>query len=251
MAKYEMEFVVPVINTDFIYKQRLVDFKRIGLLNITKKIKVVLLIKTGTAPDDIKEGWHENVDVVVNEYSNDFHAFKLCRYYLALKHFDSKWYVSVDDDSVTDVGGLLGVLSQYNFKEDIYISTPYTYREKPESIELKTLKKLRAIRYLKGNWDHDWESHFISRAALMKIVELPVNRTYIYRRSNVIDGFSDQFTAYAAKIAGVPIIPSNFSTPFDAIDRFSLFGGDLYHVHYVADDYDNIEAFNQWERDSR
>ena len=245
---YEIEFVIPVNNTEPTYKKRLADFKKIGLLNMPKdkKIKVVLLAKKQTISPRVKKGWPKNCDLVIKEHDNDLHIFKLCEYYLDLKKFNSKWYVTVDDDSVTNIGGLINSLSNYSLINPVYLSTPYTYDKVMKTLEIKIVEKLKLLHFLKNDWSHDWESHYINRAAMIQILKNPNNRKYIRKRKKTLSGFTDQFMNYASKIAGINPIVSNFSSPHAEIDNFSLFNGHLDHIHYVAHDYKNTDVFINW-----
>jgi hypothetical protein len=245
---YEAEFVIPINNTIEKYRQRLLDFKRIGLMNIppNKKIKVVLLAQKGTVSPKVTRGWPANCDVMTQECGNDFHVFKLCNYYLKLQDLDSKWYCTVDDDSVTNVGGLLNSLSDYSHQKKVYLSTPYYYNDSGKTLEIRILEGLGLLGRLKGKWDHDWESHFISRAAMKEILARPANKKYIRMRKQILDGYTDQFMSYAAKIAGITPIEAYFSSSQSEVDNFSLFGGKLDHIHYVAHDYKNIDVFKNW-----
>jgi hypothetical protein len=244
---YEIEFAIPVVTSQKLYRRRLADFKKIGLLNIPKdkQIKVVLLATKGTPPR-IAKGWPENCDVVIQEYNNVFHVHKLCLYHLQMRTFDSKWYVMVDDDSVTNVQGLIESLSAYDHDSEVYLSTPYEYESPMLTMELKLLHRLGLLDMLDGYWNHDWESHYVSRMGMINIMKNPLNRNYIRKRSKVMDGYSDQFLNYAAKIAGITPIEAHFSSSQSEIDRFSLFGGNLDHIHYVSHDYKNTEVFKLW-----
>jgi Fringe-like len=259
LIKYDLEFVISIANGIPLYRDRLLDFKEYGLLNIPKdkKIKVVLLAKESNR--NVKKGWPDNCHVSVNRFENELHVHKLCNYYMSKKIFNSKWYVGVDDDSTTDVGGLIETLSKYNFNNEIYLSTPYKYNvnekgwpcdrgvcKQTATLELKILKQLGIIKNINKQWDHDWESHYISRSALMKITKNPINRKYITHRATILDGYSDHFLPYASKIAGiVPIDANYFSIPFDDVGNFSLFGGPFNHIHYLSHDYGNIKNFKK------
>ena len=246
--KYEVEFVIPVVIGHPRYGQRFRDFRRVGLLNIPdgKKVKVVLLAKKDTVGANMLSGWPKGCDVYVNEYESKSHIFKLCQYHLDINQFNSKWYAAVDDDSVTDVGGLLTVLSDYDHKKPLYFSTPYHHGDEKPMLELNLLKKLGLLRKLKGNFDTDWESHYVSRAGLMKMLRNASVRKYIDERKKIDDGFSDLFLPYSAKLSGVPVKDASFfSTPHAERKKFTLMGGNMCHIHYISHDYNNIRFIKQ------
>lgn len=245
---YEIEFLIPIVTNDPFYYRRIIEFKQIGLLNIPedKRIKVVLLAKYNADVESLVEGWPDNCDVFVKQYINDWHVYKLCQYYLGMDNFDSKWYATIDDDSVNNVGGLIKSLSRYNYEDNIYISTPFEYYLNYLTLELKIIKRLGALHLLNEYYDHDWESHFASRASMIATLNNPISRKFIRRRGNIMDGFSDQFLPYAARIAGASTVISDFSTPHPEIHDFSLFGGKYDHIHYVSYDYGNTEIFKEW-----
>lgn len=246
---YELEIVLPVTLAHK-YIQRLQDFKQIGILNV-KKRKIRLVLACNKAEKAITEGWSPDIDIKILETGHDHLVPKTCHYYFDLfnRELDSKWYMYVDDDSVTDIDGLLTRLEDYNPDVGIYLSTGMNICPVHHGImiEHNLLREINAFHLLKGNYYNDYESHIISRTAIKKIADSDLCKLYITKRSRIHDGYVDAFLAHASKIVGVVPFLCPFTYPLHTVLEFSLFGGRFNHLHYICHDERNTEQFFKWK----
>ena len=125
---YDLEIVLPITRKREVYLRRLRDFKKYGLLNIgDRKIALRLLIGTEDA-GDVASGWPEGVDVFVAKGDVDQVASKLYKFYVGRNKSEwdtSRWFMRVDDDSVTDVSELITRLDEYDYKDPWYFVTEH------------------------------------------------------------------------------------------------------------------------------
>ena len=80
---YDINFVLPISVSKDIYSQRLIDFKKFGILNIKDKKVLVTLLKGTETISDFDIGWKENVtvEIISSEYNDvtllDFFQLKI------------------------------------------------------------------------------------------------------------------------------------------------------------------------------
>ena len=245
---YDIEFTLPVSNKGH-YRQRLLDFKRYGLLNVgDKKVLVKLLIGN----EDIAfaaKGWEEDVDVEVVKSPYDWPACKISEYYAYLGENDvdrCRWFAKVDDDSVTDVSALVDELDlEFDYQREYYVVTELC-KERHEA----EIGVLNDIGY--GRWNrpgartliHEWEADVISQAALKRMVNTPDSIRFMKKRMSIQSGPGDVVVAIAARIAKIYPAETNFMTRHALVHDFTLFGGSYSHIHFLSHDV-NPNRFEQ------
>ncbi len=234
---YDIEIAVPVTQNGK-YRQRLEDFKKYGLLNTTgKKVFVKLLVGTETIKD-IEKGWPRSVVAVPVSSPKDHAPGKVFHYYsshLANETLDAKWYARFDDDSVTDVGGLIDRLDkEFDWNDAHYLGTHLNRHLNEE--EVNVLVKMGLHDLIRNPPPHEWEACYATRAAIRRIIGSPAAVNMMRLRSEIGSGVYDQGLAVAARIVKIHASDAPFSCKDPVVDGLSLWGGPFCHIHYMARD---------------
>ena len=119
--KYDLEVLMPISGKG-IFGGRLFHFKKYGLLN-SENVKIKLILLTGTEQiPDIKEGWAENIDITTVRHFNDHPASKIYNFFAKQdpNELNADWYMRIDDDSITNVEGLMASLSEFDSSKSHY-----------------------------------------------------------------------------------------------------------------------------------
>lgn len=248
---YDLEIILPVSKRDK-YGLRLKDFKKIGLLNIKDK-KIILKLLIGTEPpSDFCERWLEDFDVVTVSGPSNFAAAKIYHYYSSLKpnHYKTaRWFGRIDDDSITDVSGLIDNLDlEFDHTANHYAVTCLCADQHHEEIEL--LKDSKYNRWVAPGAKpilHEWEACFLSQATMKSILSNQDAIKFIENRSKISHGVGDFSLAIAARMCKIFPAEASFLTEKHWVHRFSLFGGDINHLHYLSHDC-NEKHFNMFKK---
>ncbi len=241
---YDIEIIV-AFHGGGKYLQRFEDFKKYGLLNIGNH--KVLCTAICEEIEGLKDGWPEGVDV--NHYLNPHvnPARKLYDYYAnyPIENVDNiRWSAKFDDDSVTDISGLIETLDkEYDYKKSCYFITEMNSNIRgPEKGIMENLGYGHLFIHGGSIW-HEWEGCVLSQKALRQILSCPKAVELLVARSTHLDlGPSDICLGCAAKIAGVFAADVYFLSRHPYIGDFSIFGGHLNHIHFVARDI-NTDAW--------
>jgi hypothetical protein len=252
MAKYDIEFILPVSNKDQ-YRQRLLDFKKIGLLNVQNKKVLVDLLIGPERVKNINDGWPSNVDVKTIPGEHRSETAKIYNFFADLRLEDadrSRWYTKFDDDSVNDVSGLVDHLDlEYDHNRDYYIVTEF--RPEQHKYEDRILHELGYQRWFRPHkmntlW-HELEGSIVSQAGLKRILSNETAVTLMRRRAEIPEGYSDYCLACAARICKIYPSDAYFLSKDPLIGEFSLFGGFLTHLHAISHDR-NVHAYDLLQR---
>jgi hypothetical protein len=242
----DLEIVLPVCGEAH-WGQRLANFKRYGLLNPgSYQIRLVLLVYAWEQISGLEKDWPEGYEVEICNCTNDQISAKVCFYYMEwlakrIEKYPSRWYARVDDDSVTDVSGLIDNLDKwYDYKEKFYLATslvPGQYDiDLNCGVEEAEALRISGQHHLILERDHEWESCFVSLAAMRRILNDQKAMAYIKQRSLIESGTGDRFFGPAAKIAKVYPMNCPFTTKDAVCNEFSYIGGKYNHIHYIAQD---------------
>lgn len=234
---YDIEVVVPVSDQGK-YHYRLLDFKKYGLLNVQDK-KVLLKLLIGTeSKDAFLDHWDLKIDIELVSCWSNCAVSKLYDYYGNLKDVShARWFAKFDDDSITDINGLVDNLDlEYDYTMPNYICT--TLCEHKHFTEIDLLAKLGYVRWLdpKCHVLHEWEGSVVSQDAMKRMIENEISKKFLIKRSKIEHGVGDVALAIAARISKVHPVVAYFMTQEHAVKYFSLFGGKYNHIHYLAAD---------------
>jgi hypothetical protein len=241
--KYDIEIALPVNHTGK-YARRILDFRYCGLQNIgNRKVRVVLL--GSKAWPQILSGWPKGVDVEQVVYPFQHVVPKLCHYYLHNIGKEARWYAVVDDDSVTDIDGMVTKLDQAcNHKEvPVIFATQRELIVNPACDHFNELGFLRNLGFTLPNCYHHHESVWAARSGIFRVLEHPQARYYITKRADAHIGYGDVFLGFASVIAGVSYFNCDWSSHQPLINEFSLFGGRYNHIHFISTDNNTIGPF--------
>ena len=109
---FDLDIILPVCNK---FLSRVEDFKRYGLLNQRERKVRLNLITSGEKVRGLDRGWRGDFTVRVVENESPEYVANLYRFYLSLDPSDPgcRWLVRLDDDSSTDVDGLVSNLDRF------------------------------------------------------------------------------------------------------------------------------------------
>ena len=228
---YDIEIVMPICPTGK-YARRLQDFKLRGLQNIGEfKVKLKLLV--GTFCCDTT-GWPAGIDVEVVSCRLDHPAAKVNDYYSkAVEQTDTaKWFMRVDDDSITDISRLMTELSALDFTDVHYLTTEMV--EGDVSVERTLLKELGHNYLADRELPHETECSILSQVCFKRILSCSDSVTLLERRAKIAAGFTDICLCQAARLA--KILPTTVPFLSKNCDVVGLIQGKRSHIHWLAHD---------------
>ena len=257
---YDIEFAVPSDTSLLTIKRRLIDFKKFGLYNtenLSIHISFLASKDCGNEIEFLKKGWSENivVDVINCNYSHV--AQRICNYYAseAKKDF-AKWYVRMDEDSITDVGGLFTNLQKnFDYKREYHIGARFL--NDAFATDQMILKKLGyGFWYIENTTGlvsaplHEQEIGITSLAAMNMVLENRMCSKYFNLRKEFAEGYGDHPLALACRMCKIYPCEAGFITYENLLSRHSIFGGHLNHVHWCSRDqnpkfFEWMELYNE------
>lgn len=244
---FDLEILLPVHPTGK-WLERLESFRRFGLLGgEQRRVRLVLLCGTWTidAPLCDPAAWAGIESVAVFGSSSDHAAAKIYNYYaniLPEQGVGARWYLRVDDDSLTDIDRLLDHLdSTFDWRDPLHLSgTLLTDTLEPYA---SALREVGGERFLRGAGYcevlHEWENSLTSHRAMSRIVADPIAREFLCSVSLLPGGYGDHCLSYAARIVGIPLSYVPFLSAQCLLDQFAAFapsGDGYFHIHYLSPD---------------
>lgn len=242
---YDIEISLPVCGVGK-YSERLEYFKKVGLHNIGE-LKVSLKLLTGTKDiPGIADGWPENVDVENVSGEQDEVTSKVAKYYANMSPEyanNARWFLRVDDDSVTDISHLVRNLEKsYRWEDPVYCGTMLCDNLHKTDVDLMNDMKLLETEHNDGPIKlpiyHEWEASVVSQSVLRRVLTNEKAMLFLKKRSEYETGWCDVPFAIAARIVGVHVTQSPFMTKKALVSLLPVFGGNMSHIHYVAPDID-------------
>lgn len=238
------------------FKERLDDFKRYGLVNIGHRKILLNLILSNDVILDIESGWHENIEINVIQNECEDYVSNTYRFYAELnpENIRYKWLVRLDDDSTTDIDGLVSNLEEfYDHRENFYLGT--SLQNFGLSLQGREGSAYHIYSHVLGNYERisrilktEIEFSVVSSSALKKILTNEHSLKLIRSRARVHGGHLDCVMALASAVAKLYPVEFPFSSHLPLLENFSLVGGTLNHIHMISRKREG-ENF-QWERAS-
>lgn len=230
----DLEVILPV-SAKGKYEQRLQDFQKYGLVNTSaKNTLVTLLVGPEKFPNNWLAGWPDGVEARIHPGPYHHPSSKIYEYVPNLS--DARWYLKIDDDSFTDIGGLLELLDLDYPSGRHYIScgTSYTLHDP----EISVLRKMGFGRWTHHphSFAHEQEASLVSKEAMEAILTNKIAMEFMEHRAKIEKGYTDISLAAAAKMCGVHATDAWFMTNQPNLKNFSLFGGHLQHIHWISRD---------------
>ena len=227
-------------------------FSNFGLLNISGKYRVKLkaLVYRDNLEDFNKLKFDPALDLEVVLSDKDGISGKIYNFYkdnfCDLGLGESRWYMQVDDDSHTDVDGLVSILDKYYDSSDPVLLTSANLsseRHRKANYFLSPEEKMersfnRFFYYNSSLEGHTWEVYIFSSGGYKKILKkIPAKDlgeyfvSLIHRPSS-----SDEWLEPLSHKSRVPrVIASFIISPGNFIEDFSINGGQFFHIHYAND----------------
>lgn len=244
---HDIEMIVPAELNSTVIAQRLKDFKKWGLVNTENvDIKIYFMASCDNNQTDLDalcKGWPSNftVEGIITPYK---HVAQRIMYYYdkIMKEDTARWYMRLDEDSITDVRNLLARMDDwFDYKRDYHVVGEIS--REPQDIEYKILTNLGYNWYDEiYGYDintapiHEIEMSLTSNEAVKKILNNQESKTIINLRKEFATGQGDHAFAFAARLAKIYPISVKFITRDPRIIDFSMYGGRYYHVHDIARD---------------
>lgn len=227
---YDLEIVV-LIHYSGRYARRLEGFKKLGFTNLSSfQVHVTLLGSPGdsSAKEAILTGWPVGLDVSLLECYSQEPLPKVTSYYLFIDECTvrARWYLRVDDDSWTDISGLIGYADEKFGDIPIHLMTPPVHHDRHMHELLRELNlRIPAV--------HEHESSITSRSAMRALLENEKARHFLQIAMDRYTHPGDLPLAWAMQICGVPGFVLDVSTKHFERSQMSICGGRMLHIHYV------------------
>lgn len=248
---FDLDVVIPVCGK---FRQRIEDFKRYGLVNHKGRSVRVNLVVSDEKVEGLEVGWGGNFTVRVVENDSPEYVANLYRFYLSINPSapESRWLVRLDDDSCTDVDGLLSNLDKfYGHEAPFYLGDLHPLQNALNGYEGQVYQQYKSFLGDYERFGHlmrsEVECGVMSMGAMSKVMSNPDSKRLIERRASLQGGYGDCVVALASAMAGVYPIDCPFITHQPLLHEFSLFGGVRNHVHMISR---LSEGENFWNRAS-
>lgn len=235
---YDLEVMMPVCGR---LLPRLEDFKKYGLVNLKERRVLVNLIESGEDLEGLESGWDSRIHVKTVKSPDKDYIRNMYRFYLTINPDDiqARWFIRLDDDSCTDVDGLVSNLDLfYDCDYPFYLGDMNDFHHALTGEEGQLYQE---YKHLMGKYSsfaslmkNEVECGVVSRAALSKLLKDENSFRLLEFRSNLEGGYGDCVLALAAALAKVYPIDCPFITYRPLIAEFSLMGrGVRNHIHLV------------------
>ena len=244
---YDLEILLPVYPSGY-WLDRMNAFRQFGLLGGEQlRVRLVLLCGTYELGAALQEAsaWPGVESVVVVNGTSDHPAAKIYDYYaniLPAQELQARWYLRVDDDSLTDVRRLVNHLDfTFYWRHTLHLAG--TLHTDLEPAYQMVLRDLRADRFLQGaghcEFYHEWEASVTSHGAMKRILGNRLAREFLRRVALLPGGFGDHCLAVAARVTGIPMSQVPFLSAHCQLEDFAAFkpsGNGFFHIHYMSPD---------------
>lgn len=251
--EYDIEILVPVCKK---YQERIEDFKRYGLLNVAERKVLVSLVTSNEEIEGLEVGWPAGVDARVIKNKCRDHVANLYTFYVKLSpdSIRAKWLMRLDDDSCTDIDGLMTNLdSFYDWEDKFYLGELNDFMwalRTGENLPYEEYKHHlgeyeRIANYLKN----EVECSIISRGGLLHMLNNERCMNLVRVRAGLEYGHGDCALALAAALAKFYPTPCPFVSKDPLLEEFSIFGENKIknHIHLIS----RVESGDNFDQRSK
>lgn len=250
--EYDLGVVMPVCGK---FLDRLEDFKKYGLVNIKDRKIILYLVLSNDHIEGLELGWDKNITVRIVENDCPNYISNIYRFYAQLEQVEARWMTKVDDDSCTDVDGLLSNLDEfYDSDRDFYLGASLANFKAALEGEEGTLYPEYA--HMLGNYKrfapslkNEIECGVVSCTAMKRILAEKRSLDFIKFRSKFYGGYTDCVISIAAAMIKIYPLDCPFLTHLPLLNNFSLVGGVFNHIHLISRDIVGENFY--WERASK
>jgi hypothetical protein len=246
---FDLDVIVPLCGK---FLQRIDDFKRYGLVNQGGRKVRVNVIVSGEKIKDLDKGWGGDFSVRVVENDSPEYVANLYGFYLSIDpgKQESRWLVRLDDDSCTDIDGLVSNLDRfYGHNGPFYLGDLHPLQNALNGFEGHLYKEYESLLGRHEPFGNllmtEVECGVMNSIAVSKVLSNAQARRLLEKRASLRGGYGDCVVALAAHVAGVHPVSCPFITHQALVRDFSLLGGVRNHIHMVAR---RPEGENFWSR---
>lgn len=246
---FDLDVILPVCGK---FKGRIEDFKRYGLLNQRDRKVRVNLILSAERVEGLEDGWRGDFTVrVVHNESSEYVA-NLYRYYLSLEPSspDARWLIRLDDDSCTDIDGLVSNLDRfYGSDREFYLGDLHPLQEALNGFEGGVYQEYKSLleeyEPIGNLLQTEIECGVMSAGAVKRVLSNERSRRLLEKRSGMAGGYGDCVVSLACVLAGVYPTNCPFITHQPFLHDFSLLKGVRNHVHMISRGQDAENFFHR------
>lgn len=235
---FDIEVIVPVCSR---FSQRIEDFKRYGLVNVGSRSVLLNLIVSNESIEGLESGWPDGFDVRVVQNESPNHVANLYKFYTSIipDSPNARWLIRLDDDSCTDVDGLVSNLdSFYDWERNFYLGELNRFhaaRCGGEHVPYQHYKgMLGRFESIVDLMQNEIECGIMSASAVSTMMSHEPSRLLLHKRASLEGGFGDCVVALASAMAGVWPVDCPFLTHLPLVHDFSIFGGVKNHIHQIS-----------------
>lgn len=235
---FDLDVIIPVCNK---FAHRLEDFKKYGILNPKGRSIRINAIESGERVEGVDRGWRGDFEVRVVHNDSPEYVANLYRFYLSLDpaNVECRWLIRLDDDSCTDIDGLLTNLDKfYGSDGEFYLGNLHTVQNALNGYEGMLYSDYKSLL---GDYEPfgnllktEIECGVMSRGAIRRVLSNEASRRLIEKRSSMSGGYGDCVVALACTMAGVWPVDCPFITHRPLLQDFSLLGGVRNHIHMIS-----------------
>jgi hypothetical protein len=258
---YDLEIIIPVDLSNEIIAKRFEDFAEFGFFNYEKlNIKLFLMASNNTKEEDLKsleKKFPETFDIssIITPYR---HVAQRIMYYYSdlIKQDTAKWYMRIDEDSLTDLAALMKNLeNEFDHTRDFYIVGEVN--RDISDIERKILYFLGYKCFydkiqghdLRDAPAHEFEISITSNEAMKRILNNENCQKFFQIRKEFAEGVGDHTLCLSALMEKIYPISVRFLTYHPNATQFSTFGGVHNHIHHIS--FDRNPEFLRWLRSTK
>lgn len=232
---YDVTFVLAATLDTKKYTDRFHFLVDVGLRNQGRKsVSVIALLgKEGVPQEIIDVCSKSSVDFyfVNNNMAYPSNSTKLSSFFVKYKKINTKYVIKIDEDSITDIGGIyenLDKLGRFEYLTTDVVMTDCDTRFVRPFTEQHQMN-------LPTPYSHEWECCVTTVDSINRVINnthamMLQNQHYL----NTFNTNGDHTWAPSFIIAGVHIRACKFISPFF---NFRYFGTKFFHIHYAAPDY--------------
>jgi hypothetical protein len=230
---YDLEIMIPICSNGRFF-ERGNNLKKYALVNSSINHRV--LVKLLLGPDDnfpgIETGWGPGIDVSLERYPFDWPAQKIYTYYSQIDPNRARWFAKVDDDTLTDVSGLIKNLNNdFDHDREHYLATILVTPGNEHRVDMAIWQALGFNEF--NMFQSEKEGSIISQGTMKRILETPMAKKVMVERAKHPGGYGDVALALAARVAKIYPTKAWFLCEQPYFHRFSLWGGYLNHLHFT------------------
>lgn len=250
---YDFEIAMPVDTGIKKIHRRVEDFKKHGLQNFQGlKIKLVLLAADGNDMNQLYRGWPLGIDIEVLSTPYTFVAQRIYEYYANhIKPGVARWYMRIDEDTVTDMAGLNDNLNlMFDWQGDYHVTTPLNWdicgtdRTILNSLGFGWWYNTSDNRRHHVTPPHEQEASVTSAPAIEKVCANSKAKEYFTLRREFATGWGDHGLCHALKMCKIYPNVVHFMSHEPDFTNLSIFGGFRNHVHWIC--HDRCQSHIDW-----